>query len=103
MAEIYVINWFQECMSIMIRFQKVSEHRKEIKNFEQDLLSYLIQLYYREINKVRRKRCKGEVSTELEQKGFYLIKKDGVKYDKAIIESIRTFDVIEKENDYIVS
>jgi hypothetical protein len=31
-----------------------------------------------------------------------LIDKDGVKYNEAITESIRTFDAIEKENDYIV-
>ena len=66
MAETHAINWFWECMSVMIWFQKAPGHRKEVKHFEQDPLSYLIQLCYREANKVRWKRCKREVSTKLE-------------------------------------
>ena len=43
------------------------------------------------------------MSTELEQKGLYLIEKDGKLYDKVIIEVIRIFDAKEKEIDYIIS
>ena len=72
----------------MIRFKYVLGHEKEVKQFMNNPLAYLIQWCYKEANKAQRRRGKGEIMTELEQKGFYLMRKDSMQYNRSIPETI---------------
>ena len=68
----------------MIKFKYIPGHRKKEKQFMNNPQAYLIQWCHKEANKAWRRRGKRETIIELEQKGFYLMRKDGMQYDRSV-------------------